>query len=1371
MNALFAIEGVGLWQTAGWTMLHFLWLGAIVGLVAVMARLLLRRAAPNVRYGVALAVLALLGALPIGIAAWLVNNPPAALPLASPSSAPKFAVGLPLDTVTRGPIIELSNREPSQPLESALAAPGLTGGYPVALDMAAGAGSVAPRKTPFTLELALARLELCVPYLPWLWLIGTPLTFLLLATGLIGAERLRRASRVIVDCPIADAAARLLHTLRISRRVTVAVCERIAAPVLVGIVRPIILLPPAALTGWSPDDIEMVLLHELAHVRRWDNLVNLAQRCLESLLFFHPAVWLVSNWVRREREACCDAVVVARTNRPHAYAEMLVALAAQMPRSVLFHPAASSAMAAGPLRARIRHILQLEEDPMLVSGKSFAMVLGSVVVAATLAVLYLPTLGQAEESPSHNSATAGSTTEDEEELAIADSEKATSAAEVESQQKLKQLMLALHNYHDTYKKFPAFASVDANGKPLLSWRVLILPLLGEVKLYEEFRLNEPWNSEHNRKLIARMPDVFKSPKLGEPGMTNYLAVVGRECVFDGSPKGFKLSQIADGTAITLALVEANADQSVAWTKPQDWRFDRWHPTAGLGSLWGDHWYGAFVDGSVRRNNNTEPAEEVGIQFTRAGGEHRRLSESEGQGLQPGLAGPTGAEIAGAYGEGGAMAMGGGGMIGPASDPAAFASYGASPPSAPGKPTRKFPSLEDQKLADLAWKRLGIELEQISGDDLNRVQAVGFEGGLKVTSTGIELQQQQQRQQGIHKGDILVGLHVWSTTNLKQVAEVLNRDDLAELNPLKYYVVRLGLPLRAANEYRAGDGPPEVDTVLSGRLNVQSDRTTRGRQSSTEPSPAPPWPTIGSETAPPQPGPTRPDPFPTAPTPNSPPALSTAPTPSAAALADRYVAPTPADSNEWDAQPQPRIPAGEPASSVAKVLPGTPRATRVPRSAETVEPGPAEENEREQSVLVPTRPLASAPANQTPAPPHSIVWTPGGGVLVDPSVPPTPAQGKALLRYDGKTFGMWTNAWRTELSTEKRLEAVKALAAFGRAGYGKEAADAILDVAGEYDFYVLEGEENEEGKLKNTVLAELAPNYRSHLLAKYWVPDLAIRLEKEPKKWQWLAVHLLNRLKTDDPEVIAVVQSLAQNGPSGVSSAALGALARSNQSSDGVRRFDDKTRELVAEKLKSDDLVAVSSAMSLLLYYPQAGGGGGFGGGASREPKLILLPELVPLLFHADEGIRKQARRTLHPIDEKDAPQVVQELSNVLKDASRSGDHVEAIRALAAMGPKAQSAVPTLRKILADSSEDSPLRFAAAVALYSIDNSNYRKMLAEALGRELEIELNENGEIYWRSEPKSRLFEVGFDAESAEIFPPENPGQGGGGGGGGGGGFF
>ena len=123
-----------------------------------------------------------------------------------------------------------------------------------------------------------------------------------------------------------------------------AVCERIATPLLVGVVKPLILLPPAALNGWTTAELEMVLVHELSHVRRWDNAVNLAQRIVESLLFFHPAVWIVSGWVRRDREDCCDAAVVRHTAKPQAYAELLLALASHQPLAGL----AATAMAQHP---------------------------------------------------------------------------------------------------------------------------------------------------------------------------------------------------------------------------------------------------------------------------------------------------------------------------------------------------------------------------------------------------------------------------------------------------------------------------------------------------------------------------------------------------------------------------------------------------------------------------------------------------------------------------------------------------------------------------------------------------------------------------------------------------------------------------------------------------------------------------------------------------------------------------------------------------------------------------------------------------------------------------------------------------------------
>ena len=99
---------------------------------------------------------------------------------------------------------------------------------------------------------------------------------------------------------------------------------------------------------------------------------------------------------------------------------------------------------------------------------------------------------------------------------------------------LKQLALAMHNYHDAHKSFLPAASHDAEGKPLLSWRVHLLPYL-DKQLYDQFHLDEPWDSEHNRTLIEKMPRVFRCPasKLGGQGRTSYLVAVGKETVFPG----------------------------------------------------------------------------------------------------------------------------------------------------------------------------------------------------------------------------------------------------------------------------------------------------------------------------------------------------------------------------------------------------------------------------------------------------------------------------------------------------------------------------------------------------------------------------------------------------------------------------------------------------------------------------------------------------------------------------------------------------------------------------------------------------------------------------------------------------------------------
>lgn len=169
---------------------------------------------------------------------------------------------------------------------------------------------------------------------------------------------------------------------------------------------------------------------------------------------------------------------------------------------------------------------------------------------------------------------------------------------------LRQIGLAMHNFHDTYRAFPASHSADADNKPLLSWRVHILPFIGEQQLYSEFKLDEPWDSEHNKPLIARMPATLRSPNsTAEPGKTTYLGVKGEHMVFvdpqAGSNRGTGLAKILDGTSNTVMVVEASDERAVVWTKPDDFEPPEDNPMKGLVGLHPGGFQALLGDGSVR----------------------------------------------------------------------------------------------------------------------------------------------------------------------------------------------------------------------------------------------------------------------------------------------------------------------------------------------------------------------------------------------------------------------------------------------------------------------------------------------------------------------------------------------------------------------------------------------------------------------------------------------------------------------------------------------------------------------------------------------------------------------------------------------------
>jgi hypothetical protein len=194
------------------------------------------------------------------------------------------------------------------------------------------------------------------------------------------------------------------------------------------------------------------------------------------------------------------------------------------------------------------------------------------------------------------------------------------AERMRSANNLKQLVLALHNYHDVYGRFPADIR-DKDGKPLLSWRVHILPFIEQEQLYKQFKLNEPWDSEHNKKLIPLIPKTFRSPRQAAAlkDKTTYLAPLGKSFIFD-DPKGIKISQITDGTSNTIALVESDDDRAVTWTKPEDITIDPKNPINGLLGHYAEGFHAAFADGSVQFIKKTIEQKSLWALFTKDGGE-------------------------------------------------------------------------------------------------------------------------------------------------------------------------------------------------------------------------------------------------------------------------------------------------------------------------------------------------------------------------------------------------------------------------------------------------------------------------------------------------------------------------------------------------------------------------------------------------------------------------------------------------------------------------------------------------------------------------------------------------------------------------------
>jgi hypothetical protein len=187
---------------------------------------------------------------------------------------------------------------------------------------------------------------------------------------------------------------------------------------------------------------------------------------------------------------------------------------------------------------------------------------------------------------------------------------------------LRQIGLAINSYHDTHAQLPTTNIRDKNGKPLLSWRVAILPYIEQNDLYKQFKLDEPWDSEHNKKLIGKMPRTYSGAdeKLNAAGKTAYLVPSGKNTLSPPDGAKLTLAGITDGTSNTLLMMVADPERSVVWTRPDDLPFDPKEPLKGVIRPGVEGIDVVMVDGSTKRFSPGIDPKKFAALITPAGGE-------------------------------------------------------------------------------------------------------------------------------------------------------------------------------------------------------------------------------------------------------------------------------------------------------------------------------------------------------------------------------------------------------------------------------------------------------------------------------------------------------------------------------------------------------------------------------------------------------------------------------------------------------------------------------------------------------------------------------------------------------------------------------
>lgn len=359
-------------ETLGLTLLHFGWQGAGLAAFAALSLHLLRQRTPQTRYAVLVCVLVAMAFCP----------PITYVALGARSAAGESADALAVEGAFA--VDDALAVDDAPAVGDAGAAAPHTTDPGVGADLPAGAGADVPAGWG-------ARLRPALPWIVAVWLGGVLVLSLRLLGAWLQLRRLGTRDTAPVPVWLAERSSALLRRLDIGRPVRLVLSVRIAVPSVTGWLKPVVLFPIGALTGLTPVQIEAILAHELAHIRRHDALVNAVQTVVETLLFYHPAVWWLSRQIREERERSCDDVAVALCGDARTYAGALLGL------ETLRGSRAALALAAdgGSLLGRVRRLFhpdqsEVEMFPRWTAGFAALTVALFLVVGSDLAGSVMP---------------------------------------------------------------------------------------------------------------------------------------------------------------------------------------------------------------------------------------------------------------------------------------------------------------------------------------------------------------------------------------------------------------------------------------------------------------------------------------------------------------------------------------------------------------------------------------------------------------------------------------------------------------------------------------------------------------------------------------------------------------------------------------------------------------------------------------------------------------------------------------------------------------------------------------------------------------------------------------------------------------------